>query len=188
MSRGNYSAYDLEGRRKYLTREEGRRFLKCARKLDRAEALFCKTVYYTGIRISEALALTAQDVDHASGAVRVRSLKKREHREFRRIPVPDSLVSGLRQLAAEKSENPLWTLSRTTGWRVIKRVMHEAQIAGIHATPKGLRHAFGVRGAIAGVPLNLLQNWFGHAQPTTTAIYLAVKDDEERALMKRTWK
>ena len=182
MNRGNYSAYDHEGRRKYLTHAEGKRFLKCARKLPHAEKLFCLTLFYTGMRISEALALTVGDVDHSIKAVRIRSLKKREHREFRRIPVPNSLLSGLRQLAGAKTEGPLWTFSRTTGWRIIKHV------TGIHATAKGLRHAFGVRGAIARIPLNLLQLWFGHSQSATTAIYLAVKDDEERALMQRTWK
>jgi len=188
MNRGNYSAYDHEGRRKYLTQEEGRRFLKCARKLPRSEALFCMTIYYTGMRISEALALTAQDVDHSTKALRVRSLKKRESLEFRRIPVPDSLLSGLRQTSGDETERLLWTFSRTTGWRIIKRVMLEAKITGVHATTKGLRHAFGVRGAIARIPLNLLQLWFGHSQSATTAIYLAVKDDEERTLMQRTWK
>ena len=188
MSRENYSAYDHEGRRKYLTHTEGRRFLKCARRMGRAEALFCMTIYYTGMRISEALALTVQDVDHATGAVRIRSLKKREQREFRRIPVPNSLLSGLRQLAGDKPEEALWQFSRTTGWRIIKHVMSEAEIKGIHATPKGLRHGFGVRGAIAKIPLNLLQLWFGHSQSATTAIYLEVKDDEERTLIQRTWK
>jgi integrase len=188
MSRGNYSAYDQEGRRKYLTREEGRRFLKCARKLPRAEALFCMTIYYTGMRISEALALTVQDFDLSTKAVRIRSLKKRQNREFRRIPVPDSLLSGLRQQSGEGDEGRLWTFSRTTGWRIVKRMMHEAEITGIHATAKGLRHAFGVRGAIARIPLNLLQLWFGHSQSATTAIYLEVRDDEERTLIRRTWK
>lgn len=188
MSRENYSAYDHEGRRKYLTHAEGRRFLKCARKLPRADALFCMTIYYTGMRISEALALTAQDIDHATGAVRIRSLKKREQREFRRIPVPNSLLAGLRQLSVGRAEGALWQFSRTTGWRIIKQVMLDAEITGIHATAKGLRHAFGVRGAIAKIPLNLLQLWFGHSQSATTAIYLEVKDEEERTLMQRTWK
>jgi integrase len=188
MSRENYSAYDIEGRRKYLTHPEGRRFLKCARKELRAEALFCMTIYYTGMRISEALALTAKDIDYSTGTVRIRSLKKRESREFRRIPVPNALLSGLRQLACDRTEGLLWNYSRTTGWRIIKRVMSKAEIKGIHATTKGLRHAFGVRGAMAMIPLNLLQLWFGHSQSETTAIYLEVKDDEERALIQRTWK
>ena len=188
MSQGNYSAYDPEGRRKYLTREEGRRFLKCVRKLPRAQALFCLTIYYSGMRISETLALTAQDIDHSTKVVRVRSLKKRANREFRRIPLPDSLLSSLQQITVEPGGGRLWNFSRTTGWRIIKRAMAEAGLAGIQATPKGLRHAFGVRGAVARIPLNLLQLWFGHSQPTTTAIYLEVRDDEERSLIQRTWK
>ncbi len=188
MSRENYSAYDLEGRRKYLTHPEGRRFLKCARREPRDEALFCMTIYYTGMRISEALSLTAQDIDHATGVVRIRSLKKRERKEFSRIPVPTSLLSGLRNLTDQGSEGSLWTFSRTTAWRIIKRVMNAAEIDGIHATAKGLRHAFGIRGAIAKIPLNLLQLWFGHSQSATTAIYLDVRDDEERTLIQRTWK
>lgn len=188
MSRQFYSSYDPEGRRKYLTPDEGRKFLKCARRLPLPEATFCLAIFYTGMRISEALALTIEDIDHSTGTIRIRSLKKRQHREYRRIPVPCSLVSALRKLTGEKVDCLLWDFSRTKGWRIIKRVMHEAGITGIHATPKGLRHAFGVRGAIAKVPLNVLQLWFGHSQSATTAIYLDVRDDEERELIKRTWK
>jgi integrase/recombinase XerD len=188
MSQENYSAYDHEGRRKYLTHSEGRRFLKCARKLPRTESLFCMTIFYTGIRISEALALTVQDVDFATGVIRICSLKKRERHEYRRIPVPNVILAGLRKLAGESTEGPIWTFSRSTGWRIIKRVMAQAEITGIHATTKGLRHAFGVRGALAKIPLNLLQLWFGHSQSATTAIYLDVRDDEERTLIQRTWK
>ena len=39
---------------------------------------------------------------------------------------------------------------------------------GPGASPKGLRHGFGVAGVSAGIPLNLVQNWLGHAQLTTT--------------------
>ncbi len=188
MSRQSYSAYDREGRRKYLTREEGKRFLKAARSLPHAEALFCMILYYTGTRISEALAVTGHDIDHPTKVIRVRTLKKRQQVEFRRIPLPDWLLSSLLKMADKPSNERLWPYSRTTAWRFIKRVMDEAGIHGIHATAKGLRHAFGVRGALAGIPLNLLQLWFGHSQSATTAIYLDVKDDEERTLIKRTWK
>lgn len=188
MTQGTYSAYDKEGRRKYLTLAEGKKFLKAARKLPRVEALFCETIYFTGVRISEALALTPQDLDQSTGALRVRSLKKRKKREFRRIPVPEALLAGLRQLSGEQPEERLWAFSRPTAWRIIKRVMAECEIEGIHATAKGLRHGFGVRCALAKIPLNLIQLWFGHSQPSTTAIYLDVRDEEERTLMQRTWK
>jgi integrase/recombinase XerD len=49
--------------------------------------------------------------------------------------------------------------------------MSEAGLAGPHASLKGLRHGFGVATVSAGIPLNLVQKWLGHAQLTTTAIY-----------------
>lgn len=59
-----------------------------------------------------------------------------------------------------------------TGWRKIKEIMAEANIKGAQATPKGLRHGFGVY-AIADceIPLNMVQKWLGHAEIKTTAIY-----------------
>ena len=78
-------------------------------------------------------------------------------------------------------------MSRTTAWRTVKRVMRKAGIDGIRATTKGLRHGFGVRGVLGKVPVSVIQRWMGHSDPETTAIYLAVMDDEERELIKRTW-
>jgi len=188
MKRVRHSAYDPQGRRKYLTHAEGRVFLKCSRKLPLREALFCVTLHYTGIRISEALASTKQDIDLESCVLRVRTLKKRQREEFRRIPIPEWLVKRLHALETETPQGRLWPFSRTTGWRIIKRVMALAEIEGIHATTKGLRHALGVRGVMAGLPLKFLAELFGHSQIETTSIYLDVKDSEKRELMRRTWK
>jgi len=188
MKRAPYTAYNSDGKRKYLTRAEGKSFLEAARRLPRSQALFCVTLYFTGIRISEALALAPENVDAATESIRVLSLKKRARREFRRIPIPSWLVKGLLELARDSPQSKFWPLSRTTGWRIIKRVMTEAGIEGIHATTKGLRHGFGVRGVLVGLPMNLLQTYFGHASLETTSIYLCVRDDEERTLMRKTWK
>jgi integrase/recombinase XerD len=40
------------------------------------------------------------------------------------------------------------------------------------ASPKGLRHGFGICAAEHNVPVNLIARWIGHASPATTAIYL----------------
>ncbi len=188
MKRPPHSAFDREGRRKYLNRAEGLAFLREARKLPPEEALFCLTLYYIGARISEVLAVTGQDIDHSAKAIRIRTLKKRAELQFRRIPIPEPLADSLKLLSCDKADQRLWQFSRTTGWRIVKRVMKKAGIEGIHASPKGLRHGFGVRGALAKIPVGLLQTYFGHASSDTTSIYLAVKDQEERALISRTWK
>ena len=120
------TAYDPNGRRKYLSSEEGRRFVLNATDLPREEALFCLTIYYIGCRISEALALRPSDIDLELKVILIRSLKKRGRREMRRVPAPDFLVTGLVALAPANSPWPLWGFSRTTAWRRIKKVMKSA--------------------------------------------------------------
>lgn len=187
MRSGTKSPYDAGGRRKYLSRAEGRKFVQCTTTIAKAQAFFCLTIYYTGCRISEALALRRSDIDQEMKVILIRSLKKRGRTEIRRIPAPEFLIVGLLSIAPANPSKPLWQFSRTTAWRLIKRVMKAAQISGIHATTKGLRHGFGVRGALMQVPASIIQGWMGHADPSTTAIYLAVKDEEERALIEKTW-
>ena len=74
-----------------------------------------------------------------------------------------------------------------TGWRRVREVMARAEITGPHATPKGLRHGFGVAAVSAGIPLNLIQKWLGHAQLSTTAIYADAMGAEERDIASRLW-
>ena len=65
--------------------------------------------------------------------------------------------------------------------------MRGARLDGPHASPKGLRHGFGVAAVTAGIPLNLVQKWLGHAQLTTTAIYVNAVGAEEHDIARRMW-
>jgi site-specific recombinase XerD len=70
----------------------------------------------------------------------------------------------------------------------VKTVMIAAGIsAGPHATPKGLRHGFGMHAIRSGVPLNLVQKWLGQASLATTSIYLQAVGAEEREFAARMW-
>jgi integrase/recombinase XerD len=64
--------------------------------------------------------------------------------------------------------------------------MATAGIMGGPATPKGLRHGFGVSAFQSNVPSHL-QRWLGYASLRTTAIYAEVVGPRERAIAKRTW-
>jgi site-specific recombinase XerD len=66
--------------------------------------------------------------------------------------------------------------------------MKSAKIAGPHATPKGLRHGFGINAVTCGVPLNTLQQLFGHAPLSTTSIYADAMGPEKRQLVERMWR
>jgi len=63
----------------------------------------------------------------------------------------------------------------------------DAGIAGPQASPKGLRHGFGVAAVQAGIPLNMVQKWLGHAQLSTTAIYADAVGAEEQEIAERMW-
>jgi integrase len=156
----------------------------------------CLTLVYTGCRISEATALTAGQIDLDAGLLVFESLKKRRRGSFRAVPVPPhvlealDLVHGVRELQRKRGRGRdarLWPISRTTAWRRVAEVLDAAGIEGPQSSPKGLRHGFGVQGVAAGVPLNLIQRWLGHAQLSTTAIYADAVGAEERGLMTRMW-
>jgi site-specific recombinase XerD len=100
------------------------------------------------------------------------------------------MVHGIREQQARRGKGrgeKLWPWSRMTGWRVVHAVMQEAGLDGAHASPKGLRHGFGVAAVTAGIPLNMVQKWLGHAQLTTTAIYANAVGAEEKDIAQRMW-
>jgi len=172
--------HTANGARKYLTAGERDAFLLEADVADRPVRTLCMTLAYAGCRLSEALALTTDRVDLAAGVLTIESLKKRRTGIYRVVPVPPALletldmVHGIREAQSRRGKNRserLWPWSRMTGWRAVHAVMQAAGLDGPHASPKGLRHGFGVAAVSAGIPLNLVQKWLGHAQLSTTAIY-----------------
>lgn len=184
--------YGRDGRRKYVTPAERQRFIDIANSWPRAEVgTLCLTLALTGCRISEALGLFAGSIERDESVVVIRSLKKRGGIVFRQVPVPDHYLDrmmAVHELATAEPDAPLWTLSRTQAWTLIKRVMQAAGIRpGPHATPKGLRHGFGIHALRSGVPVTLVKRYLGHSRLETTEIYLDVVGDEERELASRMW-
>lgn len=185
------SLYTHGGLRKYLTRLERTHFIEVATSWPRRDvATLCLTLAHTGCRISEALGLTGGAVEQSEKFLALRSLKRRNGAVvIREVPIPACLVAILdRNHDLSDRSAPLWTICRSQAWRLVKDVMHEADVApGPHATPRGLRHGFGLHAVRSGVPLNLVQRWLGHASLKTTAIYLQAMGDEEREIASRMW-
>lgn len=184
--------FNSAGKRLYLTEDERQAFLKAADALPREHRSLCYVLCLTGCRISEALALPSERIDFKAQAIVFESLKKRKKGVYRAVPVPPALLEML-ELVHDLKRNrprkpaPLWSIGRTRAWQVVTATMKLARIKGHHATPKGLRHGFGVHAVQSGVPLNLLQRWLGHAQLSTTAIYANAIGAEERSIAARMW-
>lgn len=187
----DWSLFDAEGHRKYLTPKERRAFLRAAGRQSPEVETFARVLCETGCRLSEALGLTGDRIDAGAGLIVFESLKKRRSGVHRAVPVSEVLIARLIEVHALKDgqleDNQLWPWCRMTGYRRILDVMKVAHIIGLHATPKGLRHGFAIAALEKGVPLTLVQKWLGHASLSTTAIYLNAVGAEERKIASRLW-
>lgn len=184
-----WTMYNQKGLRKYLTKSERELFLLASLRKNDDVKNFCWMVAVTGCRISEALSINDRSIDFETKQVVIESLKKRGKQVFRSVPLPNEFLKSLRYLI--KKDHPsgerLWPWSRMTGYRRIREVMDDAGIVGPQATPKGLRHAFGVCAIQSKVPLNMVQRWLGHADIKTTSIYTSAMGPEERAIASLMW-
>lgn len=182
-----FDLFDTHGQRKYLTSREARRFIAAVRKLERPQRLFCEVLFYTGCRISECLELVPRRLDVDERRIVFRTLKRRKL-VYRSVPIPTRLTRDLQALATPLAPSDLlFPWCRQTGWRIIKAVMECAGIEGAQATPRGLRHQFGIHAIEVNVPEALLQRWMGHSRARTTRIYTVFGGSEERRLAERMW-
>lgn len=187
--------FDTAGNRKYLNPEERERFYTATGEVSKDWRMFGLMLYFTGCRISEALNLKVKDIDFSSGAVTFRSLKQRRDDVYRQVPLSDDYMRSLDdafdmrilQKRSKSRNGHIWGWSRKHGYSVIKDVMDKAELTGIQATPKGLRHGFAIACLDKGLPLNMVQKWMGHSSIVTTAIYANATGKEERKLAAKLW-
>lgn len=188
------SLYAATGARKYVNLSERAALLSVLAALPRDRQLFILTLIWSGARISEVLGVTRQSFQIEPGILSIRTLKRRGH-AVREIPIPDFHIEELDEyfdIQGGQSDHSrasvrLWTFHRITGWRIIKTAMDAAGIHGVRATPRGLRHAFGVGALACGVPLNIVQRLLGHSSIKTTTIYTQACGPDERSIVARFW-
>ena len=187
--------FDQQGNRKYLVATERKQFEYCAREAANEIRTFCLLLYYTGARISEALNLLHTSIDYSDKCVIFECLKKRKKGVYRQVPVPDTLLDDLQmvhnikklQTLKATKRTKIWSWARNTAYLKVMSVMEEANISGIHACPKGLRHSFAIHCLEKGIPINLVSKWMGHSSLEVTAIYANALGEEERMIASRLW-
>jgi len=140
-------------------------------------------LYATGLRVSELVGLTVQQVNLRQGVVRVTGKGNKE----RLVPMGEEANSWLeRYLSSARSEilnnalsdamfpsNRGKAMTRQTFWHMVKRY---AKIAEIKKTlsPHVLRHAFATHLINHGADLRVVQMLLGHSDISTTQIYTHV--------------
>jgi integrase/recombinase XerD len=143
---------------------------------DRTIRMVLRSIYATGLRISEALHLTAAQIDSSRMVVRVLGKGQKE----RLVPLSPRLLEELRAY---------WRATRPTQWmfpgkdrhrplntatvqKACKRACRDAGLPRI--TPHTLRHCHATHLLEAGVDTRTIQALLGHHRIGTTALYTHV--------------
>lgn len=139
-----------------------------------------EVLYATGVRVSELIDLTIDDVNTKMGFVACNG----EHGKARIIPLgnisKESLVRYITEsrmnLIKDPDEKALFVnyngekLSRQGLWKIIKYYTNKAKIDKL-ITPQILRHSFAVHLVQNGADLKSVQELLGHSDISTTQIY-----------------
>ncbi|WP_062305989.1 site-specific tyrosine recombinase XerD [Alicyclobacillus sendaiensis] len=142
-----------------------------------------ETLYATGMRVSELVTLSLEDVELAAGFIRVFGKGKKE----RVVPLgemaQDALGLYLRYgrpvLVRDRSENAVFLnrlgrrMTRQGFWNILKGYARQAGVSD-GVTPHTLRHSFATHLLEGGADLRVVQELLGHADIATTERYTHV--------------
>lgn len=159
-----------------LSREEVHRLLGALTNLKHRTLVM--TLYATGLRLAEVLALQLGEIDSGRMLIRVRQGKGGKDRY---VPLPETLLEHLRHywrwyrppLWLFPSTDPRRPLTPSAVQRVCRRAARKARLSK-RVSPHTLRHTFATHLLEAGVDLRTIQAWLGHRSLRTTSIYLHV--------------
>jgi integrase/recombinase XerD len=153
-------------------------------------------LYATGIRVSELISLDVEDVNLDMGFIRCMGKASKE----RIIPLGGiaaefvgSYIKTMRprMLKQSKDEQALFVshlgtrITRQGFWKIIKRYAAETKIVK-EITPHTLRHSFAVHLLENGADLRSVQEMLGHADISTTQIYMQVNRSKMKEVYDRS--
>ena len=166
-----------------LDREEVRELLACLPQ--RSQRVLLTTIYATGLRISEALALSVADIDRRQLTILVARGKGNKQRL---VPLSPKLLEELRAwwrthrhpqwiFPGKRSDRPL------TANSVQRACQQAAARAGLKpgVSPHTLRHTYATELLEAGIDLLTIQKILGHSSLRTTLLYTHVRRDHLQA-------
>lgn len=146
-------------------------------------------LYATGIRVSELISLSLQDVDMKTGILNCKNRAIPFGYKAKRA-LAKYLENGRDAMLADYDSDMLFvncsgsSMSRQGFWKLIKNY---ARKAGIDAeiTPHTLRHSFAAHLVENGADLRSVQEMLGHSDISTTQIYADMKGNYLREVYKK---
>ncbi len=151
-----------------LTEEEVFKLIGCAE--SERDRLILKYLYYTGMRVNEAINTIKEDVDFKESVIRIRTETTKTKREAMQ-PIPKPLVEDLKKWCEYKeSQDRLFPLTKQRVWQIVKYYSKKAKInKEVH--PHTFRHTYGTHLYEKTNDLGKVQELLRHDSLATTGIY-----------------
>jgi len=150
-----------------------------------------ETLYSTGARVSELVALDIGDVREPEGLVRLQGKGRKE----RIVPIGEMALVAIRRyrvsLPLRSSSVPRALFCNQRGGRLTSRSVarivtrYSSRLAGGAVSPHTLRHSFATHLLDEGADLRSIQEMLGHASLSTTQRYTHVATDQLLAVYDR---
>lgn len=152
--------------------------------LELRDKAMLELLYATGLRVTELISLTMENMSLRQGVVRVMGKGGKE----RLVPMGENAIEwiqtyleqGRPALLGEKSSDVVFPskrarqMTRQTFWHRIKFYAQHAGIDSEALSPHVLRHAFATHLLNHGADLRVVQMLLGHSDLSTTQIYTHV--------------
>ena len=169
-------------RDKYLLKEEYIKFINtCPDKY----RIFWEVIFNAGLRVSEVLNITGQDIIWNENKIIIKTLKRRYHPAIPVI-VPQRIIEQMKLYKEKKQiDGRLWTFSRQFAWQLFKRICIKA---GLNAeySPHALRHAHGVMIAdITNGNVSQIKDRLRHSSTKSTEFYIHVSEKKQKELSQK---
>jgi len=159
------------------------------------DQLVLETLYGTGIRLSELMGITDNDLDTSARTVRVTGKGNKQ----RIVPLNPSLVLVLEKYRAARTAefglaSPDTPLLRTDKgeplyeklvYRTVKRYLSQISTSAAHQHPHALRHAFATHLLGKGADLNSIKELLGHASLAATQVYTHLSVDRLKSVFEQ---
>ena len=165
--------------------------IDCKINYDYRNKAMLELLYSSGLRISELLNLTLNDIDFTNDIVRVYGKGSKE----RIVPLGDYAIIALKKYIFEYRNSLIKyptdilflnnhgnIMSRSGFFKIINRIALENGIEK-EISPHVLRHSFATHLLEGGADLRSIQELLGHENMSTTSIYTHLRSD----LLKKSY-
>ncbi len=161
----------------FLTEEEVSRLIEASlpdNEMGLRDRAILETFYSTGMRISELVSLSQEDLDFIGGVVKLKGKGKKE----RIAPIGDKAIFSLREYLEKRKKQASAVFLNKRGARITDRGVRNIvgkylRLSGMKqgVSPHTLRHSFATHLLNRGADLRTVQELLGHANLSTTQIY-----------------